>query len=85
MPRRHCHDDKYGAYDTLQEAKYACTLDINCSGMYDYDCRGWPFYLCPKYSIYPLANVRKHRSCVYVKGSGNYRDYIFKILVSICL
>ena len=37
---KHCNDDDYGSYDTVDEAKSACNSDSNCNGVYDHYCNG---------------------------------------------
>ena len=61
---KHCWPDKYGSYNTLDDAKAACTADSNCGGVYDLSCDGAPFYLCPETATLYTSSA----SCVYCKG-----------------
>jgi len=62
---RECDADKYGSYETLEEAKDACSADKHCKGVYDDDCNGNQFYLCPGPSFY---NWHRH-SCIINKAN----------------
>ena len=64
VEKKHCNNDKYGSYETLNDAKSACTSDENCSGVYGYGCdNAYRFYLCPSTS----AAETSSSSCIYVK------------------
>jgi len=72
--KKHCYYDKYGNYDTLEEAKLACTADKKCSKVYDDGCdNAGPFYLCPNNSTNRNASL----SCIYLKNEkdcpGGYK------------
>ena len=45
-----CSNGRYGRYDTLNQAKKACSADSHCSGVYDPYGDGGKhgFNLCPK-------------------------------------
>ena len=61
---RSCYQNDYGRYDTLDEAKLACSNDSECSGIYDVFCNGPPFVLCPKKEEFKHSKS----SCTYIKG-----------------
>ena len=61
---RSCYQNDYGRYETLDEAKYACSNDSECSGIYDVFCNGPPFVLCPKKEDLKYSKL----SCTYIKG-----------------
>ena len=64
---KHCSEDKYGDYSTLEGAQSACTVDSNCQGVYDDDCDGLgSHYLCPINAQLIVPEPRE--SCVYTKG-----------------
>ena len=57
---------RYGEYDTVEEAKLACTSDFNCQAVYDIGCDGHKnHYLCSSDSVYMGSHMS---SCVYHKG-----------------
>ena len=61
---RSCYQNDYGRYDTLDEAKLACSNDSECSGIYDVFCNGPPFVLCPMKEDLKYSKS----SCTYIKG-----------------
>lgn len=62
--RRSCYQNDYGRYNTLDDAKFACSNDSECLGIYDVYCNGPPFYLCPKGKELKISKS----SCTYIKG-----------------
>ena len=71
LENTHCYDEKYGEYETLDEAKVVCHSDSNCIAVYDNSCDNKnAFYLCPK--GLPLED--SPTSCIYQnpKASGRY-------------
>jgi len=64
-PLKYC-DDYYGEYTSLESAEGACRIDSNCHGIYDFDCDGGLFYLCP----IGISIGDSDNSCVYVKPTG---------------
>ena len=57
-----CNDSKGTKFWSLEEAKAECTKDSECYGIYDDECKGGHWYLCPYNSLY-----REPHSCTYVK------------------
>merc|ERR1712055_64053 len=76
---RECEGDKVGSYQTIQEAWDACSSDRFCKGIYDDNCDGQQFYLCPPRAFY---NWHRH-SCIINKANRGYWLLQTKI-VSIC-
>ena len=72
---RHCFDDKYGEYTTLEEAKFACASDEKCEKVYDQGCDDEGAYtLCPWNS----TNFESSVSCIYTKpGSHGITKILF--------
>ena len=66
LEKKHCNDDKYGIYSSVQDAMAVCSGDSNCISVYDGNCDESKdnVYLCPVGSSY--ANSAK--SCIYEKG-----------------
>ena len=70
LENKHCYYDKYGSYETLDEATGACNSDKNCSKVYDDGCdNAGPFALCPRKS----AELNASLSCLYVKRTRQSR------------
>ena len=70
LEKKHCYYDKYGSYETLDEAIVACNSDKNCSKVYDDGCDNeGPFALCPRKS----AELNASLSCLYVKRTRQSR------------
>ena len=68
---KHCEDDDYGSYSTVDQAKAACNSDSNCIGVYDFECnRNSPISLCPTGSDFEESSVS--HSCIYQKGMHTY-------------
>ena len=65
--KKECFDDKYGSYETLDEAMFACAMDENCEKIYDQGCIGGPYSLCPWNS----PEYKSSGSCLYTKP-GKY-------------
>ena len=73
----YCFTGKYpeGGYDSFEEAKSACTTDVNCGMIYDRKCDNeGTFYLCPRDSLL----YRSYSSCVY-KKEENGRVLLYSI------
>ena len=72
--KRHCFDDKYGSYNTLEEAEFACANDEKCEKVYDQGCNNIDdFTLCPWNSTEFVSSV----SCIYTKpGKYGNEKYI---------
>ena len=68
LEQKHCFYDKYESYNTLEDAKFACTLDSNCGGVYDPGCNTEQ-YFANNYSLCPLKSVyrKSGSSCTYHK------------------
>ena len=67
-----CDQHKYDQFLDLSEARQACRMDKNCSGVLDPDCGGasQSFHLCPS-----VEDILHHSesSCVHDKIIlGNY-------------
>ena len=64
-----CAKRQSRVYYSLFEAKEACSLDNDCSLIYDHSCDGPPYSLC---STIPLHS--SDRSCLYEKPEekGNF-------------
>ena len=56
---------------TLNEAKIACSKDINCAMIVDKNCDGGGYNLC--YGPFKADTLK--RSCTFVKG--NYHNQTF--------
>ena len=70
LENRHCYYEKYGSYETLDEATAACNSDKSCSKVYDDGCdNAGPFSLCPRKS----AELNASLSCLYVKKTRQSR------------
>ena len=69
---KHCSDDKYGSYTTIEAAQNACTRDNNCQGVYDEGCDALAgldgIFLCPKNAPYRTSGS----SCIYQKVEGKF-------------
>ena len=66
MLGQECSDATYGSYDTVDEAKIACSSIDHCKGVYDVTCNGEdPIYLCPRGSEFEESDWE---SCVYQRG-----------------
>ncbi len=61
---KHCSDDQYGTFKTLNDARMACTSDKTCSMVYDDVCDNDVFYLCPIGSAQKASTIG---SCLYIK------------------
>ena len=70
LEAKHCYGVRYGRYATIEAAQNACTIDINCQGVYDFDCDAgaYDIYLCPKTAAYQTSSS----SCIYQKGKFDY-------------
>ena len=77
MDKKHCYDDRYGRFSTIQSAKDACSNDTNCQGVYDQGCnsRANEIFLCPTSATYETSSS----SCIFHKnGNGKYfKSYYF--------
>ena len=60
---------RYGDYKTLEKAQEDCTNDVDCIGVYDWQCNNTEFSLCP---VGYDERMSEYDSCVYMKGEGNY-------------
>ena len=62
-----CYDESYGSYDSLAEAKLACSSDSRCTGVYDQGCdsESGDIFLCP---MQPPFFNSSTKSCMYVKS-----------------
>ena len=71
MELKHCWGDKYGNYDSVEDAKAACSLDPNCQSVYDRDCDDSTndVYLCPLGSSYENSSS----SCIYDRPGISYQ------------
>eukprot|EP00930_Biecheleria_cincta_P042607 TRINITY_DN2930_c0_g1_i2.p1 TRINITY_DN2930_c0_g1~~TRINITY_DN2930_c0_g1_i2.p1 ORF type:complete len:293 (-),score=14.27 TRINITY_DN2930_c0_g1_i2:193-1071(-) len=58
--------NEFRSYNSLASAQSACDSDSGCSGLYDYGCGGYEFYLCRA----PLQAYTSSSSCVHVKSSS---------------
>ena len=56
-------DAKYGEYHTLPAAQTACDVDDNCKYVYNENCNGGTYNLCPAYRLQESSTG----SCVYQK------------------
>jgi len=65
MLNRECEADKTGSYETLEEAMIACNANAHneCKGIYDDDCDGSQFSICPGPSHYNWSR----NSCIIQK------------------
>lgn len=67
---KHCYYDKYGSYETLDDAIAACDVDSNCGKIYDESCDdAGPFHLCPKISVVLDSEI----SCLYLRENRTPR------------
>ena len=71
-PKTSCYANRYKEFSSLQEAKTECVQDRNCSSVYDNQCDGIEWYLCPYGSI---SESSSGNSCTYVK-EGKVRKCI---------
>ena len=65
-----CQDgERYGRFETLQEAKLACLADSRCRKLYDPYCHGLEVYLCNTTSEgkRPSSDVAMQGPCIYLK------------------
>ena len=62
--QKHCANDDYNSYDTLDQAISVCSSGSGCGGVYDGQCDGTGFALCPTGIIYGFSDD----SCIYHKG-----------------
>ena len=72
MENQQCAADKYGNYDSVEDAKAACSSDPNCQSVYDSGCdEQFPHgvYLCPFGSPYGSSNIS---SCIYERAGISY-------------
>ena len=72
--KKTCNANAYGNYETLDEAKYNCSIDTECQGIYDMNCNGPDFKLCPIQK--KIRNSSTGTSCVYVKEGTVYSENI---------
>ena len=65
-----CWDDKYGLYDSVEDAKAACSLDANCQAVSQSSCDESlnEVFLCPFGASYVSGSV----SCIYEKTGISY-------------
>ena len=56
-------DQTSGNYQTLLEAKLACTTDSSCSAITDYECEGTRYWLCTG-----AIKVSAAGSCAWFQG-----------------
>jgi hypothetical protein len=66
MEKKHCWGQKYGSYNTVADAKVACSSDAACTGVYDNGCNAeaGTIYLC---GAVPNGYSTSGSSCVYKK------------------
>ena len=74
-----CDQYKYDQFLDLSEARQACRMDKNCSGVLDPDCGGasQSFHLCPN-----GEDILHHSesSCIHDKIIlGNYWSFVFLV------
>ena len=74
---KRCSVKNHTMYQTLIEAKVACTLQRNdCWGIYDDSCDGNDYYICEKNSKILSSQVKN--TCIYTQpflGNQVFRDY----------
>ena len=65
LEKNHCNPDKYGIYNSTEDAMDACSVDSNCQAVYDQHCDESlnNVYLCPIGSSY----INAPSSCIYEK------------------
>ena len=71
--KKHCFDDQYGSYDSLDEALFVCAMDENCEKIYDNGCVGGPYTLCPLKSV----EMASSGSCLYMKPGTHGNTILF--------
>ena len=61
----HCAADKYGSYNSVEDAEAACSMDYNCQSVYDKGCDESfnDVYLCPLGSTQRTTGSH----CIYEK------------------
>ena len=66
LEKRHCHDDHYGSFANIRDAKTACATDAGCKAVYDAGCNETAsgIHLCPVGTI----QGGKESSCIYAKS-----------------
>ena len=66
LEKNHCLSDKYGIYNSTEDAMDACSVDSNCQAVYDQHCDESlnNVYLCPIGSSYATSATS---SCIYEK------------------
>ena len=69
-----CANREPRVYYSLFEAKEACSLDNDCSLIYDHSCDGPPYSLCGSIALHS-----SDRSCLYLKPEekGNFLSVFF--------
>ena len=66
------------SYDTLDEAKLACILDIHCAAILNNECANVTFTLCPRgyRRMYTDWSVVDRESCLHI-DTGKEIEGIF--------
>ena len=77
LDKKHCYEDRYGSFSTIQSAKDACSNDPNCQGVYDQGCDSDAndIYLCPTSATYETSSS----SCIFQKNENgkNFKSFNF--------
>ena len=64
MEKKHCSGDHYGSYNSVDDAKAACSVDSNCQSVYHSGCStSGTVFLCLIGSSYSTSTS----SCIYEK------------------
>ena len=72
-------ENHYGYHNNIFEAKEACIIDQNCSGLSDDDCDNNGVSLCPSPSV---EGTGEPTSCIYIKqGNVLCTDYDFSMVI----
>ena len=82
LDQKHCDNDGYGSFSTIQSAKDACSKDTNCQGVYDRDCNSVgsnvvdDIHLCPTSAKYS----KSLSGCIFQKNKNGIYSKSFNFI-----